>query len=290
MDPISRRHVWDAIEAAKPGRAIVLTTHSMEEADILGDSVAIMARGRVRAFGSSLRLKQRFGSGYQLAVAVAGAKSLAASASAPALDELPAADGGGSGAGAAAAGAPPEVLRRVAGVTALFASELGVPAAEGSSGAYLLFLVPKDREPRLPAFLRRLERERAALGVTDVQISLTSLEEVFLNIARQAELDAAAAEGRDDVAVTLEDGSTLEVPLGDEFATQAGTGVTYAIKWAQDEAGGLQVLSWTPVGEGEGAGARDASGGASGGGAAAARARPSAAAVAPEAAAPMARD
>lgn len=30
MDPISRRHVWDAIEAAKPGRAVVLTTHSME--------------------------------------------------------------------------------------------------------------------------------------------------------------------------------------------------------------------------------------------------------------------
>lgn len=37
MDPISRRHVWDIIETAKKGRAIILTTHSMEEADILGD-------------------------------------------------------------------------------------------------------------------------------------------------------------------------------------------------------------------------------------------------------------
>ena len=42
MDPISRRATWDIIEAAKPGRAIVLTTHSMEEADILGDRIAIM--------------------------------------------------------------------------------------------------------------------------------------------------------------------------------------------------------------------------------------------------------
>ena len=41
----------------------MLTTHSMEEADILGDQIAIMARGRLRAIGSSLRLKQRFGSG-----------------------------------------------------------------------------------------------------------------------------------------------------------------------------------------------------------------------------------
>lgn len=66
MDPISRRYVWDIIQAAKPGRAIVLTTHSMEEADILGDRIAIMARGQIKAIGSSVRLKQKFGSGYQV--------------------------------------------------------------------------------------------------------------------------------------------------------------------------------------------------------------------------------
>ena len=48
------------------GRAIILTTHSMEEADILGDRIAIMALGRLRCLGSSLRLKQRFGAGYQV--------------------------------------------------------------------------------------------------------------------------------------------------------------------------------------------------------------------------------
>lgn len=58
------RYVWDVIEASKPGRVIVLTTHSMEEADVLGDKVAIMARGKLRCIGTSLRLKQRFGGGY----------------------------------------------------------------------------------------------------------------------------------------------------------------------------------------------------------------------------------
>lgn len=66
MDPISRRYVWDIIEEAKVGRAIVLTTHSMEEADILGDRIAIMARGRLRCIGTSNRLKQKFGAGYQV--------------------------------------------------------------------------------------------------------------------------------------------------------------------------------------------------------------------------------
>lgn len=51
-----------------PGRAVVLTTHSMEEAEILGDRVAIMAKGSLRCIGSSLRLKQRYGTGFAVTV------------------------------------------------------------------------------------------------------------------------------------------------------------------------------------------------------------------------------
>ena len=64
MDPISRRHVWDIIKDAKRGRAIVLTTHSMEEADVLSDRIGIMAKGRLRCIGTSIRLKSRFGTGF----------------------------------------------------------------------------------------------------------------------------------------------------------------------------------------------------------------------------------
>lgn len=70
MDPVTRRHVWDIIEASKRGRAIVLTTHSMEEADILGDRVAIMARGKLRCIGTPIHLKTRFGAGYLVNVSV----------------------------------------------------------------------------------------------------------------------------------------------------------------------------------------------------------------------------
>ncbi|KAF4375887.1 hypothetical protein F8388_004977 [Cannabis sativa] len=64
MDPIARRHVWDIIKKAKKGRAIVLTTHSMEEAEILSDRIGIMANGRLRCIGTSVRLKSRFGTGF----------------------------------------------------------------------------------------------------------------------------------------------------------------------------------------------------------------------------------
>ncbi len=70
MDPISRRHLWDLIASVKQSCAIMLTTHSMEEADILGDRIGIMARGQLCCLGSGLHLKQKFGSGYRLSVQV----------------------------------------------------------------------------------------------------------------------------------------------------------------------------------------------------------------------------
>ena len=72
MDPIARRHVWDIIHKAKEGRAIVLTTHSMEEADMLSDRIGIMANGKLRCLGSSARLKSRFGTGFVAHVSFIG--------------------------------------------------------------------------------------------------------------------------------------------------------------------------------------------------------------------------
>ena len=75
MDPITRRHVWDIIESAKKGRAIVLTTHSMEEADVLSDRIGIMAKGRLRCIGTSIRLKSRFGTGFIANVSFIGSNN-----------------------------------------------------------------------------------------------------------------------------------------------------------------------------------------------------------------------
>jgi ABC-type multidrug transport system ATPase subunit len=68
MDPVSRREVWNVIEGAKKNRVILLTTHSMEEADVLGDKIAIVAKGRLQCLGSALHLKQKYGAGYTITV------------------------------------------------------------------------------------------------------------------------------------------------------------------------------------------------------------------------------
>jgi ATP-binding cassette subfamily A (ABC1) protein 3 len=50
----------------KNGRIILLTTHFMDEADYLGDRIAIMGNGRLLALGSNVFLKNKFGLGYNL--------------------------------------------------------------------------------------------------------------------------------------------------------------------------------------------------------------------------------
>lgn len=64
MDPVTRRRIWNVIENAKQGRSIILTTHSMVEADVLSDCIGIMAKGMLHCIGTSIVLKSRFGSGY----------------------------------------------------------------------------------------------------------------------------------------------------------------------------------------------------------------------------------
>ena len=53
----------------KGDKIVILTTHYMDEADILGDRIAIMSEGDVQCTGSSLFLKKRYGAGYNLVIA-----------------------------------------------------------------------------------------------------------------------------------------------------------------------------------------------------------------------------
>ncbi|XP_033642721.1 ATP-binding cassette sub-family A member 2-like isoform X2 [Asterias rubens] len=66
IDPCARRAIWDLLIKYKQGRTIILSTHHMDEADILGDRIAILSHGQIKCVGSSMFLKTTFGDGYQL--------------------------------------------------------------------------------------------------------------------------------------------------------------------------------------------------------------------------------
>jgi len=58
MDPVSRRSLWDLLRRQRQA-AVLLTTHFMDEADLLSDDVYILDAGAVACHGSSLQLKVR---------------------------------------------------------------------------------------------------------------------------------------------------------------------------------------------------------------------------------------
>uniref|UniRef100_A0A8D2E234 ABC transporter domain-containing protein n=1 Tax=Sciurus vulgaris TaxID=55149 RepID=A0A8D2E234_SCIVU len=66
VDPASRRGIWELLLKYREGRTLILSTHHLDEAELLGDRVAVVAGGRLCCCGSPLFLRSHLGSGYYL--------------------------------------------------------------------------------------------------------------------------------------------------------------------------------------------------------------------------------
>ncbi|TDG39320.1 hypothetical protein AWZ03_014258, partial [Drosophila navojoa] len=66
LDIESRREFWDILLELRKEKAILVTTHYMEEAEELGDTICILSNGRLERTGSPLELKRKWGNGYCL--------------------------------------------------------------------------------------------------------------------------------------------------------------------------------------------------------------------------------
>jgi ABC-type multidrug transport system ATPase subunit len=68
VDASAKRLLWQAIKLRSAKRTVILTTHSMEEAEACCDRIAIQVTGQLRCLGTALHLKGKYGTGYQLEV------------------------------------------------------------------------------------------------------------------------------------------------------------------------------------------------------------------------------
>ena len=130
---------------------MVITTHSMEEADTLCTRIGIMAKGRLRCIGTQQHLKNRFGDGYKLSVQIDAATG---------ADEVVA------------------FVKREVCAGALLATKL-TPTS-------FTFGLPKDQIV-VSAVFNTMERNKARLGIQNWGITQASLEEVFVKIALESE-------------------------------------------------------------------------------------------------------
>ena len=223
LDPLSRRRVHTLIEALKPGRTVLLTSHDMAEVDALGDQVAILAGGRLRAAGTPLYLKNAFGSGYSVSMLTEPRRLPELRAFVEA--HLPGAEVVGDGTGGLAGGGG--FVPVVASLAPLPGTANALPPEEDAAtqnkaapsapiigGGTLTIAIPRALMGAIPGFLALLQKEQLhaepanelADGTSDEPkwnsplvkewgVSQSTLEEVFLRLAASSNaVNAGAAE------------------------------------------------------------------------------------------------
>lgn len=143
MDPSARRALWDLLIKEKKDRTILLSTHYMDEADVLGDRIAIMAEGDLKCVGSPFFLKKRFGVGYRLVCVKAPY-------------------------------CQPENL------TNLLANHIPDIRIETDIGTELSYVLNEQYSSKFRTIFEDVEKNTNQCGILSYGVSLTTMEEVFL--------------------------------------------------------------------------------------------------------------
>ncbi|XP_013169469.1 PREDICTED: ATP-binding cassette sub-family A member 1 [Papilio xuthus] len=156
LDPAARRSLWDLLQKEKKGRTMILTTHFMDEADVLGDRIAIMSGGKLQCIGTPYFLKKHYGIGYKLTIVK--------------KDEC-----------------------NVQNVTAFFKKHVPDIRENTNIGSELTYILPNDHVSKFPDMLKEFEQKREEMHVSSYGLSVTSLEEVFMKAGVEDNTEVSSA-------------------------------------------------------------------------------------------------
>ncbi|RYH21651.1 ATP-binding cassette domain-containing protein [archaeon] len=147
LDPVSRRNLWSVILRTMSHRSVVLTTHSMDEAEALCGRIGIMVGGQMRVLGSKQHLKSKFGSGFELSVKLHVVQ-----------DDLD---------------------QRVEGLTAFVLSLFPSATILSGSGGQVVYSIPREEASTAKVFTA-MEMHKQDLGIEDYMLAQPTLEQVFI--------------------------------------------------------------------------------------------------------------
>ncbi|XP_065811834.1 phospholipid-transporting ATPase ABCA1 isoform X1 [Labrus bergylta] len=199
VDPYSRRGIWDLLLKYRKDRTIILSTHYMDEAELLGDRIAIISQGKLCCYGSPLFLKSRLGSGYYLTVvkkegldtSTLSSTSICTSTSIS-TNKLPPLKHSESSMSEDTGLGSEESSLYLAALLALAHHHIpGVRLVE-ESGREAVINLPQTAamDSSLAVFLSELDQRLNELGISSYGLSDSTLEEIFLRVAEETGVDA----------------------------------------------------------------------------------------------------
>uniref|UniRef100_A0A8C1BBH6 ABC transporter domain-containing protein n=1 Tax=Cyprinus carpio carpio TaxID=630221 RepID=A0A8C1BBH6_CYPCA len=185
VDPYARRGIWDLLLKYRTGRTILLSTHHMDEADILGDRIAIISHGKLCCVGSSLFLKTQLGTGYYLTLVKKNTE--------PSLSSCRNSSSTVSFVKKVRTTWPesPVVPVDVDLISSLILKHVPASRMVEDLGHEITYVLPYEsaKDGAFVELFHDLDDRLADLGISSYGISDTTLEEIFLKVAEDSGVD-----------------------------------------------------------------------------------------------------
>uniref|UniRef100_A0A4W3JP09 ABC transporter domain-containing protein n=1 Tax=Callorhinchus milii TaxID=7868 RepID=A0A4W3JP09_CALMI len=201
VDPYSRRGIWDLLLKYREGRTIILSTHHMDEADILGDRIAIISNGKLCCCGSSLFLKNQLGTGYYLTLvkkdvepSLSSCRNSSSTVSCLKKDSV---SQSSSDAGLGSDQESDTMTIDVSAISNLILKHVPKTRLVEDFGHELTYVLPYEaaKDGAFVELFHEIDDRLSDLGISSYGISDTTLEEIFLKVAEDNGVDAETSDG-----------------------------------------------------------------------------------------------
>ncbi|CAF4147319.1 unnamed protein product [Rotaria sp. Silwood2] len=153
IDPYNRRLIWTMIRKMKEaGKCIILTTHFLQEADVLSDRIAIMSNGHLQASGTPNFLKNQIDFEYRLFI-------------------------------------DKNETYQNERITAFIQKYIQTIILERESISEMIFGIRRSESKHIGKLIHALDEHSNDIGIESYGLSMTTIEEVFLKLIHEAEKD-----------------------------------------------------------------------------------------------------
>uniref|UniRef100_A0A8C1ISW7 ATP binding cassette subfamily A member 1 n=1 Tax=Cyprinus carpio TaxID=7962 RepID=A0A8C1ISW7_CYPCA len=195
VDPYARRGIWDLLLKYRTGRTILLSTHHMDEADILGDRIAIISHGKLCCVGSSLFLKTQLGTGYYLTLvkkntepSLSSCRNSSSTVSFVKKDDNASESSSDAGLGS---DQESEAATAIDLISSLILKHVPASRMVEDLGHEITYVLPYEsaKDGAFVELFHDLDDRLADLGISSYGISDTTLEEIFLKVAEDSGVD-----------------------------------------------------------------------------------------------------
>ncbi|CAI5656359.1 unnamed protein product [Oreochromis niloticus] len=181
VDPCSRRNIWDIVIQHKKNRTIIMSTHHLDEAEVLSDRIAFLEKGGLKCCGSPFYLKEKLGQGYKLTLTKKVQKTEDKQ-----IDSA-----------------------EVKAFVQAHVPEARLKEAQGNDLVYSLPPFNSSNASSYRSLLTALDSNLDALQLGGYGISDTTLEEVFLQLTH-GQTEAKAEDGLPSISETVSDTISID--------------------------------------------------------------------------------